>query len=89
MLRIIVLSCNFVSIIIVICIFIYNVYILKFPLEIEYILLLPIMIFFFLNIYYILGGQRGSISLYLERKKLEEEIKIQEAKNKLKGLQKE
>jgi len=87
MLRIIVLLCNFVSIIIVIFIFVYNIYILKFPLDIEYILLLPIMIFFFLNIYYVLGGHRGSISLYLKRKKLEEEIKIQEAENKLKDLQ--
>lgn len=87
MLRIIVLLCNFGSIIIVVCIFIYNIYILKFPLEIEYILLLPIMVFFFLNIYYILGGRRGSISLYLKRKKLEEEIKIQEAENKLQEIQ--
>jgi hypothetical protein len=39
-----------------------------------------------LNIYFIIGTYRGPFSLYLKRKKLEEEIKIQEAENKLKGL---
>ncbi|HUS49270.1 MAG TPA: hypothetical protein VMZ91_03850 [Candidatus Paceibacterota bacterium] len=42
-----------------------------------------------LNIYFIRETYHGSFSLYLKRKKLEEEIKIQEAKNKLKELQKE
>ncbi|MCG2791570.1 MAG: hypothetical protein L6305_07460 [Actinomycetia bacterium] len=42
-----------------------------------------------LNIYFIIniGACRGPFSLYLKRKKLEEEIKIQEAENKLKELQ--
>ena len=39
-----------------------------------------------LNIYFIIGTYRGPVSLYLKRKKLEEEIKIQEAENKLKEL---
>ena len=41
-----------------------------------------------LNIYFIIniGAYRGPFSLYLKRKKLEEEIKIQEAENKLKEL---
>lgn len=47
------------------------------------------IIFFTLNTYYVLSGGRGHVSLYFKRKKLEEEIKIQEAENKLKELQKE
>ena len=47
------------------------------------------ILFFTLNTYYVLSGGRGHVSLYFKRKKLEEEIKIQEAKNKLKVLQKE
>ena len=47
------------------------------------------IIFFTLNTYYVLSGGRGHVPLYFKRKKLEEEIKIQEAKNKLKVLQKE
>jgi hypothetical protein len=45
------------------------------------------IIFFTLNTYYVLSGGRGHVSLYFKRKKLEEEIKIQEAKNRLKALQ--
>ena len=45
------------------------------------------IIFFTLNTYYVLSGGRGHIFLYFKRKKLEEEIKIQEAKNRLKALQ--
>lgn len=41
-----------------------------------------------LNIYFIIGTYRVPVSLHLKRKKLEEEIKIQEAENKLKELQK-
>jgi len=41
-----------------------------------------------LNIYFIIGTYRGPVSLYLKRKKLEEEIKIQEAENRLEALQK-
>ena len=41
------------------------------------------MILFILNIYFLVGPS----PLYFKRKKLEEEIKIQEAKNKLKELQ--
>lgn len=41
-----------------------------------------------LNIYFIIGTYRGPVSLYSKRKKLEEEIKIQEAENKLKELKK-
>ena len=40
-----------------------------------------------LNIYFIIGTYRGPVSLYLKRKKLEEEIKIKEAENKLQNLQ--
>ena len=47
------------------------------------------ILFFTLNTYYVLSGGRGHISLYFKRKKLEEEIKIQEAKNRLKTLQDE
>ncbi|MCJ7648119.1 MAG: hypothetical protein MUP85_05865 [Candidatus Lokiarchaeota archaeon] len=54
-----------------------------------YVFLVFCIIFFTLNTYYILSGGRGHISLYFKRKKLEEEIKIQEAKNRLKVLQKE
>ena len=89
MLKIIVSLCNLGIIIAVIYIFINDIFFLKYPLTIDYILMLPIIFFFLLNIYYILGGHRSSISLYLKRKKLEEEIKIQEAENKLKELQKE
>lgn len=49
--------------------------------------LIPIIILCVLNIYFIIGTYRGPVSLYLKRKKLEEEIKIQEAENKLKDLQ--
>lgn len=41
-----------------------------------------------LNIYFIRETYHGSFSLYLKRRKLEEEIKIQEAENKLKELKK-
>ncbi len=40
------------------------------------------------NIYFITSIYSGSISLSIKRKKLEEEIKIQEAENKLKELKK-
>jgi Na+(H+)/acetate symporter ActP len=53
----------------------------------DYIWLLTLMIFFLLNMLFILGGSKSNISLYLKRKSLEEEIKIQEAENKLKELQ--
>ena len=54
--------------------------------EIGYIFLVFCIIFFTLNTFYILGGRRSRISLYFKRKKLEEEIKIQESENKLKEL---
>lgn len=57
------------------------------PPEPFYIVLIPLIILFVLNIYFILGTCHGTISLYLKRKKLEEEIKIQEAENRLKELQ--
>ena len=52
----------------------------------------PVMLFFIIilaiiNICFIIGAHRGTYLLYLKRKKLEEEIKIQEAKNKLNNLQ--
>jgi len=50
-------------------------------------ILVPLIILSALNIYFIIGTYRGPVSLYLKRKKLEEEIKIQEAENKLKDLQ--
>jgi len=53
----------------------------------DYIWLISLMIFFFLNILFILSGSKGDISLYFKRKRLEEEIKIQEAENKLRELQ--
>ena len=40
------------------------------------------------NIYFIRSIYSGSISLSVKRKKLEEEIKIQEAENKLRELKK-
>ena len=42
-----------------------------------------------LNINFIQGIYSGSTALSIERKKIEEEIKLQEAKNRLKALQKE
>jgi len=50
-------------------------------------LLIPLLILSILNIYFVIGTYKGPVSLYLKRKKLEEEIKIQEAENKLKDLQ--
>ncbi len=50
-----------------------------------YFVFIPLIILFILNVYFLIGP----FSLYFKRKKLEEEIKIQEAKNKLKVLQKE
>ena len=52
----------------------------------------PVILFFIIilaiiNICFIIGARRGTYLLYLKRKKLEEEIKIQEAKNKLSNLQ--
>ncbi|MBA7592761.1 hypothetical protein ES708_34955 [subsurface metagenome] len=46
------------------------------------------IIFFTLNTYNVLSGRRGHIFLYFKRKILEEEIKIQEAENRLEALQK-
>ena len=52
------------------------------------IVVIPVVILSILNIYFIIGIYRwGSVSLYLKRKKLEEEIKIKEAENKLQNLQ--
>jgi amino acid permease len=53
----------------------------------DYLWLISLMIFFFLNILFILSGNKNDISLYFQRKRLEEEIKIQEAENKLRELQ--
>lgn len=50
-------------------------------------ILIPIIILSVLNIYFITGTYRSPFSLYLKRKRLEEEIKIQEAENRLKKLQ--
>ena len=49
-------------------------------------LLIPLLILSILNIYFVIGTYKGPFSLYLKRKRLEEEIKIQEAENKLKDL---
>ena len=49
-----------------------------------YLVFIPLIILFVLNVYFLAGPS----SLYFKRKRLEEEIKIQEAKNKLKELQK-
>ena len=49
-----------------------------------YFVFIPLIVLFVLNIYFFIGP----FSLYFKRKRLEEEIKIQEAKNKLKELQK-
>ena len=55
-----------------------------------YVFMIFCIFFFTLNTYYVLsGGRGGHITLYFKRKKLEEEIKIQEAKNRLKVLQDE
>lgn len=53
-----------------------------------FFVVIPIAILSIFNIYFITGPYRGPVSLYLKRKKLEEEIKIQEAENKLKELKK-
>ena len=52
-----------------------------------FIIFIPLIILLVINIYFISGIHHGTIFLYFQRKRLEEEIKIQEAKNKLKGLQ--
>ncbi|MBA7590366.1 hypothetical protein ES708_32482 [subsurface metagenome] len=49
-----------------------------------YLVFIPLIILFILNVYFLAGPS----SLYFKRKKLEEEIKIQEAENKLKELKK-
>ncbi len=48
-----------------------------------YFVFIPLITLFILNTYFLIGPS----SLYFKRKKLEEEIKIQEAENKLKDLQ--
>ncbi len=55
----------------------------------EIMIVLCFMVYILLalvNIYFIKSIYSGSISLSIKRKKLEEEIKIQEAENKLKEL---
>ena len=52
-----------------------------------FIIVILLIILSALNIYFIRGTYSGNISLYLKRKRLEEEIKIQEAENRLKELQ--
>ena len=52
-----------------------------------FIIVILLIILSVLNIYFIRGTYSGNISLYLKRKRLEEEVKIQEAKNRLKELQ--
>lgn len=52
-----------------------------------FIIVILLIILSILNIYFIRGTYSGTISLYLKRKRLEEEIKIQEAENKLEELQ--
>jgi len=52
-----------------------------------FIIVILLIILSVLNIYFIRVTYSGNISLYLKRKRLEEEIKIQEAENKLKDLQ--
>ncbi len=49
-----------------------------------YFVFIPLIILFVLNTYFLIGPS----SLYFKRKRLEEEIKIQEAENKLKELKK-
>jgi len=55
---------------------------------IETIIYFAFMVLALLNIFFINGIYSGSAGLSIKRKKLEEEIKIQEAKNKLKELKK-
>ena len=50
-----------------------------------FIFFIPMMILFLLNIF-ILVIRKDTISLYFKRKKLQEEIKIQNAENRLKKL---
>ena len=85
MLRIIILMGNIGALIFLIFVAVTNIGI-GFPVN-ELILLFSLMLLCILNIYFIIRSYRGYVSLYLKRKKLEEEIKIQEAENKLKGLQ--
>ena len=49
-----------------------------------YLVFIPLIILFILNVYFLAGPS----SLYFKRKKLEEEIKIQESENKLRELKK-
>ena len=85
MLRIIILIGNIGALIFLIFVAVTNIGI-GFPID-ELILLFSLMLLCILNIYFIIRSYPGYVSLYLKRKKLEEEIKIQEAENKLKGLQ--
>ena len=53
-----------------------------------YVFMIFCVFFFTLNTYYVLSGGRGHVSLYFKRRKLEEQIKIQEAENKLRAHKK-
>ena len=86
MLKIIILMGNVGALMFLIFIAVTNIGI-GFPVN-ELILLFSLMLLCILNIYFIIRSYRGYVSLYLKRKKLEEEIKIQEAENKLKELKK-
>ena len=85
MLRIIILIGNIGALIFLIFVAVTNIGI-GFPID-ELILLFSLMLLCILNIYFIIRSYRGYASLYLKRKRLEEEIKIQEAENRLKDLQ--
>jgi len=86
MLRIIILLGNVGALIFLIFITVTNINV-GFPVD-ELILLFSSMLLCVLNIYFIIRIYRGYVSLYLKRKKLEEEIKIQESENKLRELKK-
>ena len=85
MLRMIILIGNIGALMFLIFVAVTNIGI-GFPIN-ELILLFSLTLLCILNIYFIIRSYRGYVSLYLKRKKLEEEIKIQEAENKLKNLQ--
>ena len=85
MLRIVTLVANIGSLIALIIILVINL-----NEGIGFIIIFSVLIVLFvLNTYFIIniGTYRGPFSLYLKRKNLEEEIKIQEAENRLKKLQ--
>ena len=95
LIRIILISGSIMGLVISVVVLVMGLYILTLPAGVNLsdvlacIFMIFCVIFFTLNTYYVLSGDRGHISLYFKRKRLEEEIKIHEAENRLKALQKD